>query len=570
MFPKRKARLTRIATASDITWDDGDDAPPPGITSCMFTLRGLLRSSSLFAVPPYQRAYSWRDDQVEKLLDDTLNACEAGEQSYLLGTMVMQKMTDGTYLVVDGYQRLMTLTLILSHLRDKHADTQIAARLQGLIAPGGRGRLVPRRADQDLVKESVHHPGRLARLSENTSSIAQRRLAASSKLIGETLAEASPETAERYANFLCRRITLNVIIADNAVSAGVLFRVLAERGLRMPESALVKSQLLVASGVPREEADDLSDRWDKLEDDLGEGPFEDFLKLTPQILTSDAPPKRPPDLSFFYDGAFKPDQAKRFVRQQIWAFADIFMRFNPREIEQFEARDDIKRLMKCLLLYREKHWMAPAIDYLANHPTDTDETLAFLHGLDRLCFLRAVGALTENKLNARIAAILAAHGDMNVLANEGMLGLSKAECSLLIKKVNETMPNNEHRRRILALRCNAALPGGEVLVDSGANATIEHIKPLADTAYWLEKFPDTKKRNECTHLLGNFTIVSLTQNNAAANLSFEEKRKIYFKGRRPVTAMTRSLEDLTDWNLPELEGRHEMLVQKLCEDLRVS
>ncbi len=570
MFPKRKSRLTRLDPATGIDWDDGDDTPPPGITSCMFTLRGLLRSSSMFAVPPYQRAYSWRDDQVEKLLDDTLNACEAGEQSYLLGTMVMQTMNDGTYLVVDGYQRLMTLTLILSHLRDKDGAAQIAARLQGLIAPGGRGRLVPRRADQDLVRECVQHPGRLTRLSENTSSIAQRRLAAASKLIGETLAAASAEMVERYANFLCRRITLNVIIADNAVSAGVLFRVLAERGLRMPESALVKSQLLVASGVSREEADDLSDRWDKLEDDLKEGPFEDFLKLTPQILTSDAPPKRLPDLSYFYDGAFTPNQAKRFVRQQIWSFADIFMRFNAREIEQFEARDDIKRLMKCLLLYREKHWMAPAIDYLANHPTDADETLTFLHGLDRLCFLRAVGALAESKLHARIASILAAHGDMEELAEPGMLGLTPAEQSLLIKKINETMPNNEHRRRILALRCNAALPGGEVLVEAGPDATIEHIKPLADTAYWLKKFPDAKERNEFTHLLGNFAIVSLTQNNAAANLSFEEKLKIYFKGRRPVTAMTRTLQTLTDWSPLELMKRHEMLVQVLCEDLKVS
>lgn len=570
MFPKRKPRLARLDTASDIEWSGEDDAVPAGISSRMYTLRGLLRSSALFAVPPYQRAYSWQEEQVEKLLDDTLTACSAGEPSYLLGTMVVQKMADGSNLVVDGYQRMMTLTLILSHLRDLNADTPLSARLQTLIAPNNQGRLSPRRADQDLVRECVQHPGRLARLPEKSASLAQRRLAAASKLIGDTLAQATPEAAAAYASFLCRRITLNVIEADNAVSAGVLFRVLAERGLRMPESALVKSQLLVRAGIPREEADELSDRWDKLEDDLGERDFEDFLRLTPQILTSDANRRRAPDLSYFYDGAFDIEQARRFMRQQIWAFADIFMRFNVREIDQFEASEDIRRVMKCLLLYREKHWMAPAIDYLANRPIDTPETLAFMQGLDRLCFLRAMGALPENRLNARYSRVLAAHGDMAALAAPGMFDLTPNERATLIKKINEPIPVNEHWRRILVLRCNAALPDGEVLVDCGPDATIEHIKPLSDSAYWQKKFPDPKRRSEFTHILGNFAIVSLTQNNAAANLSFEEKMGIYFEPRRPVRAITKTLKGLTDWNELAVMRRHDDLIYALCQDLKIA
>ncbi|MES1202499.1 MAG: DUF262 domain-containing HNH endonuclease family protein [Pseudomonadota bacterium] len=576
MFPKRKPRLARLEAAGDIDWADDDDGVPPGISSRMYTLRGLLRSSHLFAVPPYQRAYSWQDEQVEKLLDDTLTACEAGEPSYLLGTMVVQKMADDTYLVVDGYQRLMTLTLILSHLRDLNADTPLAARLQALIAPNNQGRLSPRRADQDLVRECVQHPGRLAHLPEKSASIAQRRLAAASKLIGDTLAPpppappTPPEAMIAYANFLCRRITLNVIEADNAVSAGVLFRVLAERGLRMPESALVKSQLLVRAGIPRDEADDLSDRWDKLEDDLGERDFEDFLRLTPQILTGDAGRRRTPDLSYFYDGAFEIEQARRFMRREIWAFADIFLRFNVKEIERLDADPEIKRVMKCLLLYRERHWMAPAIDYLANHPLDTPETLAFMQGLDRLCFLRAMGGLPENRLNARYARILAAHGDMATLAEQGMFGLTDHEHETLMKKLHEPAPVNEHRRRILALRCNAALENGEALVDAGQDATIEHIKPLSDSAYWQNKFPNLKRRREFTHILGNFTIVTLTQNNAAANLSFEEKKGVYFDRRFPMRAITRTLEEVKEWNELAVMRRHDSLIYDLCKDLKIT
>src|SRR5262245_61432453 len=140
MFSKRKPRLARMDSAGDIDWADDDDGVPPGISSRMYTLRGLLRSSHLFAVPPYQRAYSWQDEQVEKLLDDTMTACQAGEPSYLLGTMVVQRVSDGSYLVVDGYQRTMTLTLIMSHLRDRTTDTTLSTRLQAMVAPGGQGR----------------------------------------------------------------------------------------------------------------------------------------------------------------------------------------------------------------------------------------------------------------------------------------------------------------------------------------------------------------------------------------------------------------------------------------------
>jgi hypothetical protein len=258
------------------------------------------------------------------------------------------------------------------------------------------------------------------------------------------------------------------------------------------------------------------------------------------------------------------------VRQQIWSFADIFLRFNIREIERFEASAEIKRVMKCLLLYRERHWMAPAIDYLANHPTDTPETLAFMRGLDRLCFLRAMGGLPENRLNARYSRVLAAHGDLAALEAPGMFGLTAHEHETLMKKLHEPVPVNEHRRRILALRCNAAMPGGEALVDAGPDATIEHIKPLSDSAYWQKKFPDPKRRREFTHILGNFTIVTLSQNNTAADLPFEEKTGIYFDKRFPVRALTSTLEGVAEWNEPALMRRHDDLVYKLCQDLKLA
>jgi hypothetical protein len=71
-----------------------------------------------------------------------------------------------------------------------------------------------------------------------------------------------------------------------------------------------------------------------------------------------------------------------------------------------------------------------------------------------------------------------------------------------------------------------------------------------------------------THILGNFTIVKASQNDQAANLTYEEKRKVYFHTRRaPIRALTRHLEPYKDWSELELKDRHHDLVTTLCEEM---
>ena len=142
---------------------------------------------------------------------------------------------------------------------------------------------------------------------------------------------------------------------------------------------------------------------------------------------------------------------------------------------------------------------------------------------------------------------------------------------MLIKKINE--PCNQDRRRILALRANAALAGGEVVLDGHTEATIEHIFPLSDNAHWLAKFPRKETRNDLKDLLGNFTIVSATQNRDADQKTYAQKLEIFFDPKYRLRAMTAMLKDhkqLSDWNEAALMYRHELLVETLCQDLKLT
>ena len=91
------------------------------VSVCNQTL-GKLFSKNL-AIPGYQRIYCWQDKNVERLLDDIWNLEE--EQVYHLGSVILQKDetllgTDKTPLlnIIDGQQRLVTLSLIFQILND--------------------------------------------------------------------------------------------------------------------------------------------------------------------------------------------------------------------------------------------------------------------------------------------------------------------------------------------------------------------------------------------------------------------------------------------------------------------
>jgi hypothetical protein len=76
---------------------------------------GELISNNLI-IPVYQRPYSWGKKQVYQLLDDLKEAKDHNESSYLVGTIIIFENTGKKHEIVDGQQRLTTLTLILKLL----------------------------------------------------------------------------------------------------------------------------------------------------------------------------------------------------------------------------------------------------------------------------------------------------------------------------------------------------------------------------------------------------------------------------------------------------------------------
>lgn len=76
------------------------------------SLSDIIGNGKTYSVPPYQRDYSWRKDHWEDLWNDIISIERTGSVHYM-GSIVLQNMGDKKYHVIDGQQRLSTLTIIV-------------------------------------------------------------------------------------------------------------------------------------------------------------------------------------------------------------------------------------------------------------------------------------------------------------------------------------------------------------------------------------------------------------------------------------------------------------------------
>ncbi|MGP1572311.1 GmrSD restriction endonuclease domain-containing protein [Aggregatibacter segnis] len=85
------------------------------------TISDLFNDKNKFnyIIPIYQRNYAWGNDEISSLLQDIKNACEKNkkqDKNYYIGSLVVYRRENGDFEVIDGQQRLTTLTLIMHYL----------------------------------------------------------------------------------------------------------------------------------------------------------------------------------------------------------------------------------------------------------------------------------------------------------------------------------------------------------------------------------------------------------------------------------------------------------------------
>lgn len=88
-----------------------------------------LLDGSFFHIPRFQRPYSWDDENISDFWEDLIN--NKGDD-YFIGSMVVYKKAKQLFGVVDGQQRLTTITILLCILRDAFSELHQVDMAEGL------------------------------------------------------------------------------------------------------------------------------------------------------------------------------------------------------------------------------------------------------------------------------------------------------------------------------------------------------------------------------------------------------------------------------------------------------
>jgi uncharacterized protein with ParB-like and HNH nuclease domain len=263
--------------------------PLQPLKAAEINLGKLFTDDYNFVIPEYQRPYAWGPDETMQLLSDLHGALERDtEEPYFLGSIVLVKDAAAPRSeVVDGQQRLTTLTLLIAVLRDLVTNKALRTDIHKFIEEPAvewdekpaRPRLELRPRDGQFFRDYVQADGAtkaLVGISDNlTATDSQRSLRDNARVLRAELVVWEQEELQRLYKMMARRTYLVTVSTADLNSAYRIFSVMNARGLPLSPPDIFKSQVIGA--MPEGQRSHFADVWEKLEEDLGRGEFGDLF-----------------------------------------------------------------------------------------------------------------------------------------------------------------------------------------------------------------------------------------------------------------------------------------------------
>ena len=214
----------------------------------------IINGTTQFIIPVFQRDYSWDSDQWQQLWNDIIRTASAeSDPGHFLGSIVYVATGDTAagftrWLVIDGQQRLATLTLLITALRDYIQETHWtggedsptvqridAYFLKNLQESGNRlPKLVLRRADNETIKALINGVD----WPDNYSD----RIVEAYEFFKERLVEVDPDLVYKG---IVKLIIIDVTLDRRTDDPQLVFESLNSTGIDLSQSDLIRNFVLM-------------------------------------------------------------------------------------------------------------------------------------------------------------------------------------------------------------------------------------------------------------------------------------------------------------------------------------
>jgi hypothetical protein len=541
-------------------------------------IKRVFSDDYAFEIPAYQRPYAWEIEQARELLADLLDAMDDPSTSggvYFLGSIVLIKSPSSPHAkVVDGQQRLTTLTILLSVLRDLTEDTERRLDRGGYVhqkanpdtGAAARHRLLLRERDRDFFHDNVQKAGATDNLPHyDKLQGSQQRIAQNAAYFRQRLEGMTEARRDQLVKFIIQHCYLVVVAVPTADAARRIFTVLNARGLDLTATDILKADLLDRAGAEREDA--LAKRWEAVELELGRDPFVELFghirmmneREKPRSALETAFPAKVP--------AFRGDP-EAFVREVLEPAADAYDTLNDPGAVRTAFGMDAKRAVRSLNRIDNKDWVAPALLRLLKREANDGPAIAqFLVDLERLAYFLFVTRADVNARVTRYAGVMDEFQPREGKPNAELgLQLSDEEKTAFIRTLDGPLYRRSRVCRPILERLDEALSSGGAEYDHPI-VSIEHVLPQTVGAddEWASLIPDASVREEWVHRLANLVLLTRRINTRASNWDFARKKNEYFLGHDGVSPfhLTQQVREEETWTEEVLSERQAMLIQRL-------
>ncbi|MCB2413079.1 DUF262 domain-containing HNH endonuclease family protein [Demequina sp. TTPB684] len=542
------------------------------------TIEKVLCSDFQFAIPGYQRPYRWGTDEALQLLDD-LEECLArsSDEPYFLGSLVLVEAGGIEFDVIDGQQRLTTLTILFAVLRDL-ASPDVAGELDQYVRePGSRvagrmpkPRLALRTQDREFFEARIQTPGGTAGIGDLSDTDAatepQRAIRDNASALRKRLESTTDEWRLELAQFVTQSTYLVVVAAPDLNSAYRIFSVMNARGLDLTPADIFKSQ------VTGELGDDATEtkRWEGLEESLGTDDFSDLFRDIRTVISGDRARREllkefPEQVlgSYLARGA---DGRRDFVNSVLDPYGKAFLHLRERDFAG-EGWHEVNVWLRRLAALDNFDWRPSALWVLRHHASDPVYVATFLAKLERVAaYLLLTGKYTTPR-TMRFLELLNQLRDGDELDATALELSAEERADALNALEGEVYRMQSRRARYVLLRLDEVLAQDPGVSYSHGVLSIEHVLPQRprEESVWMANFTD-EQRDYWVHRLGNLVLLNRKKNSQAGNYDFDEKKVKYFaaSGGSAVFALTTQVLSEPVWT-PEVIGRRqEALVRTLA------
>lgn len=538
----------------------------------------------LFEIPDYQRPYSWTTEHAEALVMDLQEHIEDESDNvklinpYFLGSIVLIKKhkDKAASEVIDGQQRLTTLTILFSVLRSLIKKHDIQQGITKYLVQAGNEvegiedtfRIFLRQQGKDraFFQENIQKSADIKTFIASNEKItdSQFNIRQNAKCMYDILKSESEERLIRLTQFIASGCYLVVVTTPDLDSAYRIFSVMNDRGLDLTATDILKSKII--GEIPKPERRNYTDKWVNTEDSIGRDRFSDLFSHIRMIYRKSKP--QGTLVKEFHEHVKPRKNPKQFIDDQLLPYSKAYANIINANFE--EKAERINAMLGWLNRIDNSDWVPPAIYYLSKHRQHPEKLLTFFTRLERLAASMMISRKNINYRIKRYSKLLTwIMGGKDVLSLGSPIHLTNKEIDTTLETLKGDVYENARTRRMILLRLDALVSDGVAKYDHKI-ITVEHVLPQnpEPTSQWVKEWiPDKEKRKELVHKLGNLALLSRQKNSRASNYELDKKKKEYFEVEGVSTfAITVHVLREDTWTEDVILKRQNKYIKALVEE----